>query len=124
MNDFCKKELRKENSDNGTWTADGDVHQQIAGPALLACSCDDLGKKGGLCIQKSLWLAPWPFFFLVPNEVGPLLDVSLLGAVMILAKKAVGAAGGASIATFAQSAKLALALIIKIIAVWRKEKFV
>ena len=56
--------------------------------------------------------------------VGPILDLGLLGAVMILAKKAAGAAGGASIATFAQSAKLALALIIKIIAVWRKEKFV
>ena len=64
------------------------------------------------------------FFILVLNRVWPVLDVGLLGAVMILAKKAVGAAGGASIATFAQSAKLALALIIKIIAVWRKEKFV
>ena len=39
-------------------------------------------------------------------------------------KKAVGAAGGASIATFAQSAKLALAPFVKIIAVWCKEKFV
>ena len=56
--------------------------------------------------------------------MGPVLDDGLLVAVMILAKKAVGAAGGASIETFAQSAKLALAPIIKIIAVWCKEKFV
>ena len=55
---------------------------------------------------------------MVLNKVEPILDVGLLAAVMILAKKAVGAAGGASIATFAQSAKLALAPIIKIIAVW------
>ena len=47
-----------------------------------------------------------------------MLNVGRLVAVMILAKKAVGAAGGASIETFAQSAKLALAPIIKIIAVW------
>ena len=69
-------------------------------------------------------MARWPFFILVLNMVGPILDLGLLGAVMILAKKAVGAAGGASIATFAQSAKLALAPNIKIIAVWCKEKFV
>ena len=79
-------------------------------------------KAAGASKRASGWLVGlFSFFF---NKVGPVLDVGLLAAVMILAKKAGGAAGGASIATFAQSAKLALAPIIKIIAVWCKKKFV